>query len=388
MASACASLPTDASWGDISVIGSPAQILFAFGDKVVQVDPNSGAPVRLRDTNGDIRLDDTGKAREWLVQVNNGTASHFYTRPFQIDDQTLVALSYEDKLFEIDIPAARVDSTEGVLLPGTNQATAGTTGTGLTGSIVGNPLLTDTLIYVPLSNGPLLALNRSDYSEVWRVGTDKNKGVWSQPLLIDDTIYFASMDHHLYAVNASTGEQVWTLDLQGALASTPAYANDALYVGSLGSKIFKVTTDGQIAAEFSTQGWMWGTPAVVDDIVYAGDSGGNLYALRDTGSSLEQVWSQKIANGGIRMTPLVTGNTIIVGSRDHFVYWVDRETGNAITDAQGQTLRRDMGGEILSNMMLVNEDQAEPLVIVSSIDHNNLLRAFTLQGAELWKYPL
>jgi outer membrane protein assembly factor BamB len=373
MAAACVSLPTDASWGDISLVGSPAQIVFAFGDKIVQVDPNSGQPVRLRDANGDIRLDDTGKAREWSVLFNPGSAPlHFYTRPVQTGDTTLIAAAYEDKLLEIDINRAEVSNGNLATLPG---------------KVVGNPLLTETSLYVPLSDGGLLALDPNEFTEQWRISTEKNKGIWSQPLLVDNTLYVASMDHFLYSIDSATGEQNWSLDLEGALASTPVFANDALYLGSLSNRLFKVSTDGELIAQFTTQGWMWGSPAVIDDMVYAGDSNGNVYALRDSGTSLDQVWSQKIANGTIRMTPLVLDDTIVVGSRDHFVYWVDRETGTIRTDGQAQ-IKRDMGGEILSNMVLVNEDQAEPLIIVSSIDHGNLLKAYTLQGLEKWKYPL
>lgn len=365
----CASLPLDSSWGDVSLVGTPPQILLSFSDRIVQVDPTDGSLVELRDANGDVRVDDQGNPRRWTVQVTSGTALHFYTRPVQTDDQTLVTAAYEEKLFEIDLSAARVLNPDGVALPG---------------HIVGNPVLTDKLLYVPISDGALLALNRTDYSQAWKFDSVKNKGFWSSPLLVDGTLYISSMDHNLYALDAETGTEKWHLDLEGAVGATPTYANGALYVGSYARKLFKISTDGSILAQFTTNDWVWGAPAVVDGIVYASDLGGYVYALRDSGSSLDEVWSRKVAGGAVRMTPLVTGDTIVVGSRDHFVYWLSRETGE-------ETFKREMRGEVLSDILLIepNDTIRDPMIVVSSIAHEEMLVAFSLdKGERRWAYGL
>lgn len=368
LAASCASLPIDSSWGDMSLIGSTPNILLAFNDRIVQVDPIDGSLVELRDADGNVRVDDQGNPRRWSVQVTGSTGMHFYARPVQVDEQTMLAADYENKLYEIDIPAARIDNPEGVTLPG---------------HVVGNPLLTETALYIPLSDGGLVALDPTDYSQIWRFTGDDGKGVWSQPLLIDGTLYTSSMNHHLYALDAETGTEIWNLDLQGAVGSTPTYANDALYIGSFARKVFKVTLDGSIAAEFTTNDWVWGAPAVVDDMVYVADLGGYMYALRDGDNSLTEVWNRKVAGRAIRMTPLVTDDTIVVGSRDHFVYWINRENGEEI-------VKKETRGEILSDILLIepNDTIREPMIIVSTIAHEQQLAAFTLDGGNpRWVYP-
>ncbi len=365
----CASLPLDSSWGDISLVGDSPQILFSFSDRIVLVDPTDGSLSELRDANGDVRVDDEGNARRWTVQQTNGTPFHFYTRPVQVDDETLVTTSYEEKLFQIDLAAARVLNPEGIALPG---------------HVVGNPLLTETLLYVPISDGALLALNRSDLSQAWKFESVKNKGFWSQPLLVDGTLYVSSMDHNLYALDAETGTEKWRLDLEGAVGATPTYVDGTLYVGSYGRKLFKISTDGSILVQFATTGWVWGAPAVVDGTVYVSDLDGYVYALRDAGTSFEPVWSRKVAGGAIRMTPLVTGDTVIVGSRDHFVYWISRETGE-------ETFKREMRGEVLSDILLIepNDTIRDPMIIVSTIAHEEQLVAFSLdKGERRWAYGL
>lgn len=369
LAASCVSLPIDSTWGDVSVIGSTPNILLAFNDKIVQVDPIDGSLVELLDAEGNVRVDDEGNPRPWQVQVTNGgTGTHFYTRPVQVEAETLLAADYENKLFEIDLAAARIDNPNGIELPG---------------HIVGNPLLTDTMLYVPISDGGLVALDPNDLTELWHFTGDEGKGIWSQPLLVDGTLYVPAMNHFLYALDAETGAEIWRLDLEGAVASTPTYANDALYIGSFALKVFKISLDGSLLAEFPTNGWVWGAPAVAGDMVYVTDLGGYVYALRDSGGSFDEVWNRKVATAAIRMTPLVAGDTLVIGSRDHNVYWISRETGE-------ETIKREVRGEVLSDILLLepNDTISEPTIIVSTIAHEELLVAFTLEtGERRWVYP-
>jgi len=378
MAAACASLPTESSWGDVSLIGSPAKILFSFSDRIVQLDPTDGKPVKLLDTDGKVRVDDSGNPRTWVLLSPTGTTVHYYARPIQTDDQTLIAGVYEDKLFQVDAAAARIDKTEGIVLPG---------------HVLGNPLLpaapNDQLLYVPLSDNGLVALKKTDFSQAWQFKGDGGKGVWSQPLLVDGTLYVSAMNHFLFALDAQTGTEKWKVELNGALASTPTYANGALYVGSFGHEVYKVGLDGTIAAQYATSDWVWGAPTVVDNMVYVTDLGGNVYALKDSGSSLDPVWTRKVASAAIRMSPFVSGDTIVVGSRDHNVYWISRTTGDAINDSGGKPITRAMNGEVLSNILLIptTDANADPTIIVSTIDKSELLVAFSLStGERRWVY--
>jgi outer membrane protein assembly factor BamB len=117
-------------------------------------------------------------------------------------------------------------------------------------------------------------------------------------------------------------------------------------------------------------------------MVYVGDLGGNVYALRDSGGSLDEVWSRKVATRGIRMTPFVDDEMIVVGSRDHNVYWISRQSGE-------ETFKREVRGEVLSDILLIepNDTIREPIIVVSTIAREELLVAFTLdQGERRWVY--
>lgn len=367
-AAGCVGGPLDATWAQLSLIGSPQQIVFPFSDRIVLIDPLDGSPAELRDANGDIRLDEQGNPRIWQVAANSGAPIHFYSEPVLLNADTLLAAAYDRKIFEVDFPAARILNPNGIDLPG---------------HVVAAPLLTDDLIYVPLSEGDLVALDRENYAPVWIL--DTGQGVWATPVLVDDTLYVTSLDHHLYALDPVTGAERWKLNLQGAIAAAPVYVDGFLYVGSFARKVFKVNESGQIVAEYPTQEWVWGPPAVVNGVVYAADLGGYVYALRDNGDAFVPLWEpRQVAQRAIRATPLVAGDSIVVGSRDHFVYWLSRETGE-------ENFRREMRGEVLSNPLLLEPSETlnvpEPMVVISTMAREELLVGFTMDNGERrWVY--
>lgn len=369
-AAGCTGLPLEASWADVSLYGTPPQIMFVYNDQFHQVNPADGARTQLRDANRQVRLDEQGNPRVWTVAQPSSGRFTFYTRPIPFDEDILLATSYENRLFEIDPAAGRILRPEGHTLPG---------------HVVATPVLNRDagLLYVPLTETNLVALETESFLTVWTHPTER--GVWASPLLHEGVLYVPSMDHNLYALNAVTGDELWRLNLGGAVASTPVVANGALYVSSFGRRVTKVSFSGQVIASFPTTEWVWGAPAVIGDEVYIADLAGWVYALRDTGSAFEQIWARQVATRGIRATPLVSGNTIVVGSRDRAVYWLERETGE-------QRLKRDMAGEVLADLLLIEPDQIvginEPFVVVSTLAREELLVAFTLaDGERKWRFP-
>ena len=365
---ACVPLPQDASWGHMSLIGDPQQIMFAFHDRIVLIDPIDGSLSELRDADGNVRVDEQGSPRPWRVQAAGNQPMRFYSSPIALDDNTLLAAAYDRRLFEIDLPAARLLTTEG---------------TAVAGQVVADMATNGDMIYIPLSEGGLVAVNDAAPADVvWRFTSDH--GVWTKPLLVEDTLYVSGMDHFLYALNATTGEERWRIDLGGAVASTPVLHDDHLYVGSFARKLFKIRLDGSIAAEYSVNEWVWGSPAIVDNTLYIGDAGGWVYALSVNADSFEPVWTRQVASRTVRGTPLVTEEYVIVGSRDQNVYWVSRATGEEL-------IRRNVEAEILADLLLLEPSESlnipEPMVIVSTMAYDKLLFAFTVDNGELrWRY--
>lgn len=365
LVSACGPMHIDPRWSSISVIDGD-QIMLSFGDRLTLVNAVDGKPVALTDANGAVRLDEQGNPRIWEVRGADGAQTRFYNSPVLTDSETLLAVSYDMRLLEVDIPVARLNAG----------------GTTLDQHLVSSPLIGEEFVYQGLGDRGLVALYPDDLSIAWRVET--GHGVWSQPLLVEDTLYFASMDHFLYAVNASSGALLWQTDLRGAMTSTPVYADGHLYIGTFAKIVFDVDAEtGAILSEAPTQDWVWGTAALFDGTLYVADVGGNVFAF-NTAGGLTQQWTVQAATRAIGSTPLVSDNFVIVGSRDQNVYWLDRATGQVMDT-------KATAGEVMADpvMIMPSEDNnlQEPLVVVSTTAGQELLVAFTLErGQRVWAY--
>lgn len=381
---ACYPVRLEADWPGVRTIGDSQNILLTYNDRIVMVNPTNGKLVELRSADGEVRTDDQGNPRVWeFIPPEGATPNMFFANPLELDEETLLAVGYDFKMYEIDIASARLNSTTQVTgVANADSATPTTTyvGTGLGG--VADPVRNDDLLYFGLNARDLIAVDWQDLTMQWTFPT--NHGVWSEPLIADGVMYFGSLDHHLYAVNPETGAEIWRLDLEGAATSTPLIYEDHLYIGSFGREIFKISLQGEVVAKFDTGDWIWGSPVIVDDVLYAGDMSGNVYAIDASGDSLNLLWQQKVAGRGIRATPLVVDDTIVVASRDHKVYWLNRDDGVP-------RFSRDVAGEVLSDILLIEPSETvdipEPYVIVSSVAYNELLVAFTLEDGEReWTY--
>lgn len=381
----CGPAPLGVGWPAVSMVTSKCEnktskdVLVAYNDRIVLVNPANGKPVSLLNAQCEPRLDDQGKPRVWDFRGENANVQ-FYSIPVEINDNTLLAVAYNQNIYQIDLAAARSDATHTI--------------DGYTGHTVADPLVTDDAIYVGLGAKDLVALNRQDLSVKWSFQTEH--GVWAKPLLVDNVLYFTSLDHNLYAVDAATGQKKWNLDVEGAATATPVYNDGKLYIGSFGRKVLEVSaTDGKVLNQYATEDWVWATPALQDGMLYVGDLAGNMYAL-DTTKGLAEVWKQKVAAGSIPMTPLVTSDRLIVGARDQKLYWLNRADGTVVKDEEGNLLVRELQAPILSNLLLVQPNDIsadsdvkinEPYVIVSTTTNSEALVAYSLsKGQPMWTY--
>lgn len=362
---ACAPVRQGVSWADLTVV-EDGQILVSYRDYMVLIDPANGRPVQLRNSEGEIRTDEEGVARRWEV-LGRDTGSEFFTTPIWLDDETLLVADYNNKFLEVSFQLAEVR-------PG-SQVDLG-------GHVIADVVGENDVYYVPFSEQGVAAYDIASGEQLWLFETER--GVWSSPILIEDRLYFGTMDHQFHALDAETGDQIWSLDLGGAIGAAPLYADGIFYVGTFNRTVFAVNDEGEILADFTGQNWFWNTPVLFDDILYVADLSGRVYALDS--ETLEAVWTAEVASEGIRPSPLVTDEYVIVADRGGNVYWLERPTGIVIEDFTQST-----GAEILSDIILVEREQSdgqdtEPLVVVSTVDGNRLLKAFTLDGVEQWTY--
>lgn len=368
--SGCVGARMGVSWPAVGLINVNGEqnIALAYNNDVAILSPVNGAPLRLiNPVNGQAMLDSENNPRSWILHGSNNDGAQFYSLPIVLDAETVLVAANSGKLLLVD--SVLLEVKQSIPLPD---------------KIVASMLVADGIVYVPYQNGGLSALSLDDFREIWRFHTEE--GVWATPLLVEDMIIVPSIDHNLYALDRSSGHRLWSVDLGGSVASTPLLANDRLYVGSFNKGFFEISLDGRILSRYETQNWVWGTPAIDENgVIYVSDLSGFVHAL-DSERNLAEIWSNQVADRGIRAGPLAYMERVIVASRDGKVYWLDKRDGVPINVREVDALP-----ELLGDMLLLLPSDTlkidQPLLIVTSVHDGRLLIAFEVDGRQNWVYP-
>ena len=209
----------------------------------------------------------------------------------------------------------------------------------------------------------------------------------SSAISVSDAVYFGSSDGYLYALNKTAGKLKWKLNCGSSLTSSPAYSNGLIYILSEQQKLFAIqahsgkivwqkligedklydwgfdyyfpspvingdtlliaSADGKVLAlnkengktfwEFKANHFIRATPAILKGWVYVGDTNGDMYALDSkTGRQkwIYHTYGSSLNNDtigfdrkAILSSAIVEGDVLAFGSRDGFLYCLDRFDG-------------------------------------------------------------
>lgn len=364
----CVASRIGVSWPSIGLtdVSGQTEIVVAYNQQISLIDPVTGMRAQLRNAEGEVRLDEQGNPRPWFFNGADHNNLQFFAQPL-LQGETFLFPSYNDSMVEIDQQTSRLENT----YP-------------LPDFVIAEVVEDDDMLYVPLFHDGIAAVDAGSFEVLWQF--DMEQGVWATPLLVDGVLYVPSVDHNLYALNAETGTPVWDepVDLEGLAAATPLLYEDHLFIGSYSHKLFKISLDGEIVGELMAENWIWSPPVEFEGVLYLTDLSGFVRAIDP--ETMNEFWSVRVAERGIRPAPLVTSGSVVVASRDGRVYWLDRRTGELI-------FSREIEGrpEILSDIVLIEANPesglSEDLVIVSTVDPARQVAAFTLEnGRAAWVY--
>jgi outer membrane protein assembly factor BamB len=164
--------------------------------------------------------------------------------------------------------------------------------------------------------------------------------VYGLPVLTDDWLLLTSYDRHLYAFDRTSGDKLWQFPP---------------------------------AEEGKRFGPLVGGVRLVEGIAYFGSSDGSVYALDI--ATQELVWPQPFATENrVWGSPAVDAERVYVGSMDHHLYAINRQTG-------AQEWKIDLGGSIPGSVVL-----ADGLLFAGAVDQRlHVIKAE--DGSELWQTP-
>ncbi len=146
------------------------------------------------------------------------------------------------------------------------------------------PLVAGDSVLVGLSDGALVALNRSSGAVNWETNLNRNKrfrDVDATPVLDGQTVYISSYDGSLNALSLTDGKILWTVENGGY--DEVAVAGSQLFFSSTDGKVMALDkSTGKVIWSKDTQKGISTGPSLIKGTVVAGEMSGALrfYDLR------------------------------------------------------------------------------------------------------------
>ena len=156
---------------------------------------------------------------------------------------------------------------------------------------------------------------------------------WSGAVVAGDVVYIGSRQAELLALDRQRGTLLWRFPSGGeenlvGIYGSPAVTDDLIYVGAYGEELGRLYAIDPVQRakvwDYPTGDHIVGSPVVSGETVLVGSSDGILYAL-DAATGVEQ-WRFQTANK-IWSTPVVHEGTVYLGSLDHNVYAISLDEG-------------------------------------------------------------
>ncbi len=246
--------------------------------------------------------------------------------------------------------------------------------------IEASALLLDENIYFGNLNGDFFSLKADSGKVNWKVkvkGDIRGSANYALHSSVDYPILFVGCyDSKMYSFNSMTGDIIWDYKTGNYINGTPAVNNNNLVFGGCDAKLHILnTTNGNKVGEVITGSYIPGSAAIVDDFVYLGKYDNNLIKI-DLGKK-NIVWQfEDDENGGpFFSSPAVSNNLVVAGSRDGFLYCLDKETGEKKWSFKALD-------EIDSSPVIIKDK-----VLSASID-GRLYLLNLYDGKKIWSYEI
>ncbi len=184
------------------------------------------------------------------------------------------------------------------------------------------------LILIGSYDARLYALDSKDGAKVWTVETgDRVNG---SAAVVDGMTAFGGCDGYIYFIKATDGTEVQKMEIKNPIANTVAARDGLAVLAHYGREVAALDVK-----KFEPK-WVYkerefeyfASPAVTaGGLVFAGDRGKRLHCLNLTDGTEKWYFRTK---GRIDSSPVVTGENVVFGCDDGFVYGVSVKDGSEV----------------------------------------------------------
>jgi outer membrane protein assembly factor BamB len=132
------------------------------------------------------------------------------------------------------------------------------------------------------------------------------------PIVAGNTLYGIDNNGEAFALNTANGKQRWRRDVATLNASAPTFSNGLLYISNLepGQVQALKAANGKVAWRNSLPGRSESSPLVIGNTVIVGCECGSVYAFNAQNG--KQLWSTPVG-GAVKASPAYDKGTVFVG---------------------------------------------------------------------------
>ena len=242
-----------------------------------------------------------------------------------------------------------------------------------TGDVVhASPAIVDGKLYIGSWDSYFYALNANTGKELWRFKTGEDPdihnqvGIQSSATVASGIVYFGCRDSNFYAVDAATGKQRWVYNNKGSwVITSPVVHNGKVYFATSDTALLHIldAKTGSLAEPADMPKFQWpifSSPAIAGNILYVAGQNGKLtaidlattkplwtfqseasqkklatlskpdgtphYELAFKSNFYDDLWvgfAKTHTVGNFIGSPVISGNTLYIGSADGNLYAVE-----------------------------------------------------------------
>jgi outer membrane protein assembly factor BamB len=180
------------------------------------------------------------------------------------------------------------------------------------------PLVAGDLVFIPVMNGKLYALDRDSGDTRW-VFNARSPITNTPSILKSDlvtTIYFGTISGDFFALDAANGTRIWQVQVAGAILSSPSIASGQILFGTTEGKFFSFESEtGQLVWSFDARSPITSTSAILTQnngtgfLVYFSSGDNIAYCLNNFGSL---IWKNEMSGVFTKRNTIVVSHGVAI----------------------------------------------------------------------------
>ncbi|CAM3542654.1 Outer membrane protein assembly factor BamB precursor [Vibrio aerogenes CECT 7868] len=213
----------------------------------------------------------------------------------------------------------------------------------VSGEILAAPVTESDLVIIHTSEGNLIALEQKTGKQQWTISTEVPNLTLrgdSTPVTVSGGIFWGTANGRLAAAIASSGQMIWQQSI-----GTPKGATEIdrlIDVDSsplvIGSTLYTVGYNGKLVAIDLRSGkplWKRNYSSATN----IATDGGKIFVVTDQdyltavdARSGTEIWTNRQLENRLVTEPVIIHNYVVVGDSEGYLYWIDRNTGEFVSE--------------------------------------------------------